>query len=138
MVELPEGPKQQATLSFTVCYAAASSGKNLPQSWDLINFLTSPQGMQAWTDLGLAMPTRQGLTEHWSSMFPEQQAFLAGADYAYPWQFVSGFQEVLDSFNSGLQQAFTGMMTTEQVLQDTEQVGNEVSDRERCQDKIDQ
>lgn len=124
--QLPVGPKQKATLSFTVCYAAPASGKNLPQSWDLINYLTGPEGMAAWTGLGLAMPTRTDLNAAWAQKFPEQESFAAGADYSYPWQFVAGFQAVMDTLNSGMQQAFAGMATPEQVLQQAEQVGNEV------------
>jgi multiple sugar transport system substrate-binding protein len=124
--ELPQGPAGQATMSFTVCYAAPASGQNLEQSWDLINFLTGSEGMAEWTGLGLAMPTRTSLQDQWTSEHPEQEAFLKGASYSYPWQFKAGFQAVLDTLNAGLQEAFAGNTTTEQVLQQAEEVGNQV------------
>jgi multiple sugar transport system substrate-binding protein len=124
--ELPAGPAQKATMSFTVCYAAPAAGKNLTESWKMINYLTGNEGMAAWTGLGLAMPTRTDLQAPWLEKFPEQTAFMNGASYSYPWQFVSGFQAVLDTMNSGLQQVFAGMATSEQVLAEAEQVGNEV------------
>jgi multiple sugar transport system substrate-binding protein len=124
--ELPQGPGGQATMSFTVCYAAPASGAHLEQSWDLINYLTGAEGMAAWTGLGLAMPTRQSLQEPWVGQYPEQEAFLNGANYSRPWQFVAGFQAVMDTLNAGLQQAFAGTMTTDQVLQQAEEVGNQV------------
>lgn len=124
--ELPMGPAQRATMAFTVCYAAPANGKNLDASWDLINYLTGTDGMKAWTDLGLAMPTRQSLSAGWAEQYPDSQAFIAGAEYAHPWQFVTGFQAVMDTMNSGLQQAFAGLATPEQVLAEAEQVGNEV------------
>ncbi len=124
--ELPAGPAQKATLSFTVCYAAPAAGKNLTESWKMINFLAGNEGMAAWTGLGLAMPTRTDLQAPWVEQYPEQQPFIAGADYSYPWQFVSGFQAVFDTMNSGLQQVFAGMATPEQILAEAEQVGNEV------------
>jgi multiple sugar transport system substrate-binding protein len=124
--ELPMGPAQRATMAFTVCYAAPANGKNLEESWKLINFLTGDEGMAAWTGLGLAMPTRENLQGPWAEQYPEQQAFIAGSDYTYPWQFVPGFQAVLDTLNSGLQQVFAGLATPEQVLAEAEQVGNEV------------
>lgn len=124
--ELPMGPAQRATMAFTVCYAAPASGKNLDASWDLINYLAGTDGMKAWTDLGLAMPTRQSLSAGWAEQYPDSQPFIAGAEYAYPWQFVTGFQAVMDTMNSGLQQAFAGLATPEQVLAEAEQVGNEV------------
>lgn len=127
--QLPKGPAQQATLSFTVCYAAPASGKHLDNSWKFINYLTGDKGMAAWTGLGLAMPTRTALQGPWSEKYPEQQPFIDGASYSYPWQFVSGFQAVLDTMNSGLQQVFAGLATSEQVLAEAEQVGNEVLSR---------
>ncbi len=126
VVELPAGPAQKATMSFTVCYAAPAAGKNLAESWKMINYLTGNEGMAAWTGLGLAMPTRTDLQAPWLEKYPEQTAFMNGATYSYPWQFVSGFQAVLDVMNSGLQQVFAGMATSEQVLAEAEQVGNEV------------
>ncbi|MEZ4771096.1 MAG: ABC transporter substrate-binding protein [Caldilineales bacterium] len=129
--QLPTGPAQQATLSFTVCYAAPSSGKHLDDSWKFINYLTGDKGMAAWTGLGLAMPTRTALQSPWSEQYPEQQPFIDGASYSYPWQFVSGFQAVLDTMNSGLQQVFAGLATSEQVLAEAEQVGNEVLSRQQ-------
>lgn len=126
VTELPAGPKGKATMAFTVCYAAPAKGKNLAASWDLINYLTGAEGMKAWTDLGLAMPTRQSLSAGWAEQYPDSQAFIAGASYSHPWQFVSGFQAVLDTMNSGIQQAFAGLSTVDQVLQEAEQVGNQV------------
>ncbi|MBK6709176.1 MAG: hypothetical protein IPG51_02385 [Chloroflexi bacterium] len=85
--------------------------------------------MKAWTDLGLAMPTRASLRDGWLEKYPDLEPFLNGADYAYPWQFRPGFQDVLDTVNSGLQEAFTGLATTEQVLQNAQEVGTEVLNR---------
>ena len=126
VAELPAGPKGKATMAFTVCYAAPASGKHLAESWDFINYIAGPEGMKAWTDLGLAMPTRQSLSAGWAEQYPDSQPFIAGAEYAYPWQFVTGFQAVLDTMNSGIQQAFAGLATTDQVLQEAETVGNQV------------
>jgi multiple sugar transport system substrate-binding protein len=126
VAELPAGPAGKATMAFTVCYAAPASGKNLDASWDLVNYLAGVDGMKAWTDLGLAMPTRQSLSAGWAEQYPDSQPFISGAEYAYPWQFVTGFQAVLDTMNSGLQQVFAGLATPEQVLAEAEQVGNQV------------
>ncbi len=127
---LPAG-NEEATMAFTVCYAVAAGipDERKEQAFELVNYLTGPEGMKAWTDLGLAMPTRQSLRDQWLGQFPDLEPFLAGADVARPWQFVPGFNDVLDTVNSGLQQAFTGTMLPEQVLQDAQQVGDEVLNR---------
>lgn len=126
VTQLPAGPGGEATMAFTVCYGVPASGQNKEASFRLVNYLTGPEGMKEWTDLGLAMPTRESLRDGWLEQFPELQPFLDGADHARPWQFRPGFQDVLDTINSGLQQAFEGSATPQSVLEQAEQVGNEV------------
>jgi multiple sugar transport system substrate-binding protein len=127
---LPAGT-EEATMAFTVCYAVAAGipDERKEAAFELVNYLTGPDGMKAWTDLGLAMPTRESLRDQWLDQFPHLEPFLQGAEVAHPWQFVPGFQDVFDTINSGLQQAFVGMMLPEQVLQDAQQVGEEVLNR---------
>ncbi len=129
VTELPAGPAGDATMSFTVCYGVPANAAHHDASVRLVNFLTGPEGMKAWTDLGLAMPTRASLRDGWLEKFPDLEPFLNGAEYSYPWQFRPGFQDVLDTVNSGLQEAFTGLATTDQVLQNAQEVGTEVLNR---------
>ncbi|WP_374686988.1 ABC transporter substrate-binding protein [Promineifilum sp.] len=126
VTELPAGPGGDATMAFTVCYGVAAAAANPEASIRLASWLTGPEGMAQWTGLGLAMPTRQSLSEDWLAQFPELEPFLAGAAYAHPWQFRPGFQDVMDTVNSGLQQAFAGAYTADQVLSDAQEVGNDV------------
>jgi multiple sugar transport system substrate-binding protein len=128
VIALPEGPAGPATMAFTVCYAvpAALSDERKAAAFEVVNFLTGPEGMEAWTDLGLAMPTRQSLRDQWVEQFPELQPFLDSADFAHPWQFRPGFQDFIDTFGAGLEQAFTGAMLPEDVLAEAEAVGSEI------------
>jgi multiple sugar transport system substrate-binding protein len=123
---MPAGPGGDATMAFTVCYGVAADAPNPEASLRLVNFLTGPEGMAQWTGLGLAMPTRQSLSEDWLAQFADLEPFLAGADYAHPWQFRPGFNDVMDTINAGLQTAFTGGATAESVLGEAQDVGNEV------------
>ncbi len=84
VAELPAGPKGKATMAFTVCYAAPASGKHLAESWDFINYIAGPEGMKAWTDLGLAMPTRQSLSAGWAEQYPELTALHRGRRVRLP------------------------------------------------------
>ncbi len=126
VVELPAGSAGKATMAFTVCYGVPANGKNNEQALKVVDYLTGAEGMKAWTDLGLAMPTRASLAEGWLAQYPDLQPFLAGADYAKKWQFRPGFQDVLDSFNAGLQDAFAGNQTADTVLSSVQDVGNQV------------
>jgi multiple sugar transport system substrate-binding protein len=126
VTEMPAGPGGDATMAFTVCYGVAADAPNPEASIRLANWLTGAEGMAQWTGLGLAMPTRQSLSEDWLAQFPELEPFLAGAEYAHPWQFRPGFQDVLDTINAGLQTAFTGGATADTVLSEAQEVGNDV------------
>ncbi len=128
VTQLPAGPGGEGTMAFTVCYAvpAGLDAAQQAAAFELVNFLTGPEGMKQWTDLGLAMPTRQSLREGWLAQFPDLEPFLDGAEFAYPWQFRPGFQDVLDTINDGLQQAFAGTALVEDVLQNAQEVGEEV------------
>lgn len=126
VTELPAGPAGKATMAFTVCYGVAANGRNTEAAAKVVDYLTGPVGMKAWTDLGLAMPTRQSLREGWLAMYPELEPFLNGAEYARKWQFRPGFADVLDTINSGLQEAFSGLKTPQQVLEEAQAVGEQV------------
>lgn len=126
VTELPAGPGGKATMAFTVCYGVAADAPNPDASIRLANWLTGQEGMAQWTGLGLAMPTRASLSEDWLAQYPDLEPFLAGAEYAHPWQFRPGFQDVLDTINAGLQQSFAGTYTADQILDEAQEVGNEV------------
>ena len=126
VVELPAGSAGKATMAFTVCYGVPAGGKNNEQALKVVDYLTGAEGMKAWTDLGLAMPTRASLEAGWLEQYPDLQPFIAGAAYAKKWQFRPGFQDVLDAFNAGLQDAFAGNQTAENVLENAQDVGSQV------------
>lgn len=128
-VELPAGPAGRATMAFTVCYAIPASGQTPEEqeaAIEFLNYLVSVEGMQAWTDLGLAMPTRMSLADRYVEMFPELQAHIAGGEYARKWQFVPGFGQVLDAVNQQLSLLFLGDQLPEDALVEIENVGNAV------------
>lgn len=125
-VELPAGPAGKATMAFTVCYAVPMKAKNPDAAIKLVDYLTGAEGMKAWTDLGLAMPTRASLREGWLELFPNLEPYLNGAEYARKWQFVPGFQAVLDKVNEQLSLVMAGNQTARGALAEIERVGNEV------------
>lgn len=123
IVELPAGPKGKATMAFTVCYGVAAKGKNIDAATKFADYLTGAEGMKAWTDLGLAMPTRKSLRDGWLKTFPELKAFLDGADYARKWQFVPGFNKTIDEMGKQLGEIFNGNVTVDEALKAVDKVG---------------
>jgi len=108
IAELPAGPADKATLAFTVSFSAFAGTKNPQGAWELINYLTGPDGMAKWTSLGLAMPTRTALVQAWQDQFPERQPFIAGGEYARGWQLGVGGNAFYNDANAEMQGLFAG------------------------------
>lgn len=103
VVPLPEGPGGPATLQFTNCWGIAADSDNKEAAVDLVQFLTSAdQQMQFAEDFGV-MPSVQSVAERWAEAFPEQEAFLAGADVAQGVPTVQGVADVIADFNAQLE-----------------------------------
>jgi multiple sugar transport system substrate-binding protein len=101
--EMPAGPAGKATLGFTAAYAMGVDSQNKDASWVLISYLTGPEGMNTWTEGGIANPSRSDLAGA-----PGKEILIQGADYAKPWAFVPGFSKVNDAFNNAFTAAVQG------------------------------
>jgi len=115
--EMPEGPAGKATLAFTVSFSAFAGTKEPEGAWTVINYLTGPEGMKAWTDLGLAMPTRIALADGWLQTFPELEPFVRAGDYAHGWQLGPGGQAFYNDSTAELQALFAGTQDVATTLQ---------------------
>ena len=115
--ELPMGPVEKATLAFTVSFSAYANTKEPEASWTVINYLTGADGMKAWTDLGLAMPTRVALADGWATQFPELEAFVKSGEYAHGWQLGPGGQAFYNDSTAEMQALFAGTQDVETTLQ---------------------
>ncbi len=112
IAELPAGPGGRATMAFTVCYGIFGKTQVADAAWTLVSYLTGPDGMKAWTDTGLATPSRVALAEGWQAKFPDRAPFLTQGDVAKPWQFGPGGQKFFDDANAILQSVFAGETDT--------------------------
>lgn len=123
VAEVPEGPEGPGTLAFTVCYAVPADAANADASWDLVNYLTSPEQMLAFTEQFPVMPTRESVQDDWVGANPDLEAFITGAEYARPFQFVPGFQQVLDALDNGMQGIADGSGSIDSVIDEAQQAG---------------
>lgn len=128
---LPAGSAGQATMAFTVCYGVAAANDHPEESWALVNFLTGKDGAQFVAEHSFGvMPARISAADAWVERFGEDmRAFVDGADYAHKWQLPVGYQDFIDTFNDGLQQAFSGQMLPEDVLSNAQSVAEEIESR---------
>ncbi len=101
-VELPAGPVAKGTLSFTQCYGVASASKNQAAAIDLVKYLsTEKPAMALATGLGV-MPSIKSAAAAYKGAFPNDAAFLAGAEYAQGPVTVAGMDPVLKDFDTQL------------------------------------
>ena len=67
--------KKCSTMLFTVAYAIAKNSKHPREAWELIKFLTGPEGEKAVAESGQAVPSRMDVARSdyflHSSLFPE-------------------------------------------------------------------
>lgn len=101
-VELPAGPAGKGTLSFTQCYGIAAASKNQAAAVDLVNYLsTSGPSLELAKGLGVIPPLKSA-RDGYMKAFPDDEAFLAGADYAQGPVTVAGMDPVLKDFDTQL------------------------------------
>ncbi len=86
---LPTNKKRASTL-FTVCYAVSAISKHPKESWELIKYLTGPDGETATAESGQAVPSIKSIAEsdHFlkAAILPPMnaQAFTIGVPYSKP------------------------------------------------------
>jgi multiple sugar transport system substrate-binding protein len=106
----------QATLDFTVAYVMSSKSANKDAAFALLSFLTSTSQQRLLSDIGLALPSRQALTEGFVQKYPERKALVDSTNFAKPWQFGVGFGGFADKVNPELQSLFSGSKPQDQVI----------------------
>jgi multiple sugar transport system substrate-binding protein len=113
---LPAGPAGQGTWAFTAAYGFSPKSANPDGSRALLGYLTGPDGMKEWTDLGLAMPTRQSLAAGFSEQFPNLTPFVESAEFATVRPSAVGFPAVIDELKSQVESVISGNQTVDGAL----------------------
>ena len=106
--EMPAGSAGKATISYTAAYAINPDSENKDAAWVLMQYLTGPDGMQIWTEGGIAIPSRSDV--------PVPAGFeviVAGGDYAKPGSgFMPGYGGA-EGVQTAFQNAFNAEITNE-------------------------
>lgn len=104
--EMPAGTAGKATISYTAAYGIDPDSDSKDAAWVVMQYLTGPDGMQKWTEGGIAIPSRNDVP------VPEGfEVIVAGGDYAKPG---SGFMPEYggaDSVQTVFQNAFVKEIT---------------------------
>jgi multiple sugar transport system substrate-binding protein len=96
VVELPQGA-EPGNLSFTNAYGIGVDSANKEAAWVLLQYLAGPEGMEQWTSLGLALPTREDVPAP-----ADREAHVAGLEYGTAYAFGRNFADIQTAFNNEL------------------------------------
>lgn len=100
VVELPAGPAGKGTMQFNGGWGVAADSDNKTAARELVAYLTETERQLGFSEAFGVMPSVQSAAEQWKKEFPEQEAFLAGADYAKSVPNIVGITDVITDFNS--------------------------------------
>jgi multiple sugar transport system substrate-binding protein len=102
--EMPTGSSgEKVTITYTAAYAIGADSVNKDQGWVVMQYLAGPEGMQKWTEGGIAVPSRTDVP------VPEGfDAIVAGAEYARPGSgFMPGYPDVQKAFGDAFLKEIT-------------------------------
>lgn len=121
IAQVPTINEKKGTMVFTVAYVMNQKAKHKAQAWELISYLTGKEGMEKWTQSGFALPTRKSVAE---KLGYEQDSlrspFLAGVDYATPWQIGKYPTIIRNNFENQFTSAILGQQTLEQAMKNAQ------------------
>lgn len=117
VAEVPLIHNQPGTMVFTVAYVMNRQSAHKPEAWRLIAYLTGKTGMKAWTESSLTLPTRQSVAAALGYEQDDRRApFVAGIDYATPWQAGEHLPIIITHFNNQFLSAMLGEQPLPQAM----------------------
>lgn len=126
VVEIPTTEEERHTMAYTVAYSMNADSEYKEEAWELIEFLTGPEGMEIWTSSGLALPSRQSVAENMDYGDEEEiyEPFIEGASYATVWADDTNLPIINSNFENQFSSAFLGDQTLEEAMEEAERVAN--------------
>jgi ABC-type glycerol-3-phosphate transport system substrate-binding protein len=105
---MPAGSAGQQTITYTAAYGINPDSEVKDAAWVVLQYLVGPEGMQEWTEGGIAVPSREDVP------VPEGfEVIVAGAEYAKPGAgFMPGYGGA-DSVQTVFQNAMVEQITNE-------------------------
>jgi multiple sugar transport system substrate-binding protein len=123
--EVPTVNNKKGTMAYTVAYVMNKKTKHKEAAWQLISYLTSPEGMKAWAKEGLVLPSRKSvLQELGYADNPLYASFVKGADYATIWQAGETLPTILTHFNNQFISALIGEQSLRDAMRKAQRSAN--------------
>lgn len=102
VVELPAGPVGKGTFTFSVCWGIPEGQATAAKAAELVQFLTSDEQQMKFADAFGVIPSSQAAAATYAEKYPENAAFVAGADYATSPLGIRGSNDVLGELNNAI------------------------------------
>jgi multiple sugar transport system substrate-binding protein len=123
--EVPIINDKKGTMVFTVAYVMNKKAKHKAEAWELISYLTGKEGMEKWTKSGLALPTRKSVVEQLDYKQGNLiTPFLAGVDYAIPWQIGKYPTPIVNNFENQFTSAILGQQSLKKAMEKAQKEAN--------------
>ena len=117
IAEVPRINNKKGTMVFTVAYVMNKQTYHKAEAWELISYLTGKEGMSKWTSTGFALPTRKSVAQKLGYNQDElRSAFLAGVDYAMPWQTGKYPAAIMNNFDNQFISALLGQQPLQPAM----------------------
>lgn len=102
-VELPAGPGGPSTFAFSNCWGMPVDSETREATLDLIEFLTSDEQQLAFAEAFGVIPSTEAGSAAYAEQFPENEAFVAGVEYAASPVAFQGAAAAIADFNTQLE-----------------------------------
>jgi multiple sugar transport system substrate-binding protein len=123
--EVPTVNGKKGTMAYTVAYVMNKKTKHKEAAWQLISYLTSPEGMKTWAKEGLVLPSRQSVLEELGYVNnPLYAPFVKGADYATIWQAGETLPTIFTHFNNQFISALIGEQSLRDAMRKAQRSAN--------------
>jgi multiple sugar transport system substrate-binding protein len=115
--EVPSINNKKGTMVFTVAYVMNKQSQHKAAAWQLISYLTGKTGMEKWTSTGIALPSRKSVAQKLGyQQDPLRSPFVAGVEYAMPWQAGKYPAAILNNFDNQFLSAMLGQQPLQQAM----------------------
>lgn len=123
--EVPQINRQHRTMVYTVAYVMNKKAKHKEAAWELISYLTSKEGMTAWGEGGVVLPSRKSvLAELKRDRDPLYSPFIQGAEYATIWQSGENLPVIFTHFNNQFISALLGEKSLQASMLEAQNAAN--------------
>lgn len=102
VAELPAGPSGPGTFTFSNCWGIPEGQDTVATAEELVAFLTSDEQQLAFSEAFGVIPSTESAAATYADTYPENAAFVAGADYAVSPVAFSGAADVVGEFNNAI------------------------------------